>query len=70
MRDDYLDKVCTFYGILFMLEILEDVQSYNHLQKKHWKNCASSEKAVTTSKTLTEYTMRSCTTIASNNCQL
>ena len=32
--------------------------------KKHWKNCASSEKAVTTSKTLTEYTMRSCTTIA------
>ena len=33
MRDDYLDKVCTFYGILFMLEILEDVQSYNHLQK-------------------------------------
>ena len=38
--------------------------------KKHWKNCANSEKAVTTSKTLKEYTIRSCTTIASNNCRL
>ena len=38
--------------------------------KKHWKNCASSENAVSTSKTLTEYTMRSCITIASNNCRL
>ena len=25
--------------------------------KKHWKNCASSQKVVTSSKTLTEYTM-------------
>ena len=38
--------------------------------KIDWKDCASSEKAVTTSKTLTEYTMRSCTTIASNNCRI
>ena len=38
--------------------------------KKYWKNCVSSEKAVTASETLTEYTMRSCTTIASNNCRL
>ena len=36
--------------------------------KKYWKNCASSEKSVTTSKTLTESTMRSCTTIVSNSC--
>ena len=32
--------------------------------KELWKNCGSSGKAVTISKTLTEYTMRSCTTIA------
>ena len=36
--------------------------------KKHWKNCASSEQAVTTSKTLTEYRMKRCTAIGSNNC--
>ena len=38
--------------------------------KKYLKNCTSWEKAVTTSETLTEYTIRSCTTIASNNCRL
>ena len=32
------------------------------------KNCASLEKAVTTSEILTEYTMRSCATIAFNDC--
>ena len=31
---------------------------------KYWKNCASKEKAETKKETLTEYTMRSCTTIA------
>ena len=36
--------------------------------KKYWENYASSEKAVTTSETLTEYTIRSCTTIVSNKC--
>ena len=34
------------------------------------KNFERSEKTVTTRKTLTEYTMRSCPTIYSNNCQL
>ena len=37
--------------------------------KKYWKNCVSYEKVVTTSEILTEYTTRSCTTIASNNCR-
>ena len=37
---------------------------------KKWKNCASSEKAVPISKTLTEYTMRNSIAIASNNCLL
>ena len=37
---------------------------------KYEKNCASYEKAVTTSEILTEYTIRSCTTFALNNCRL
>ena len=53
---------------------------YNHGQntwdsstivcKKYWKNYANQQKAVTTSETLTEYTMRSCTTIVCNKCRL
>ena len=35
--------------------------------KKYEKNWASQEKAITTSETLMEYTMRSCTTIDFNN---
>ena len=38
--------------------------------KTYWRNCASWEKAVTTTETLTEYTMRSSPIIASNNCPL
>ena len=38
--------------------------------KKYGKSYARQEKAVTTNDALTEYTISSCTIIASNNCPL
>ena len=47
-----------------------DINRPTIIFKKYLKNCASYEKAVTTSETLTEYKMSTCTTITSNNCRL
>ena len=67
---------CDCKMIIFTTFRAEKSQNFNKIFfqtiicKKYWKNCANEEKAVTTSKTLKEKTMKSRTTIASKNCGL
>ena len=43
-----------FLNDVFLPLMTRKLMTYIFLFTKHWKNCASSEKAVTTGKTLTE----------------
>ena len=51
-------------------QVKQNLETFIIVCKKYWKNGESEEKAVTTSEALREYTIRSCHTIASNNCWL
>ena len=66
----YSDKYIFFEsdGGTFSIK-LDDYIRTTIVCKSYGKNCVNSEKAVTASETLTEYTIRSCTTITSNNCR-
>ena len=47
-----------YFGITFLIYL--QMTASTIIYKKYWKNCANSEKAVTTSKILMGYTITSC----------